>query len=190
AEPAPLDPLAGIDFESMPDEDEAHGEPVANLEAMAQAAALGADRGYEPESTIPSMHAPLGHDVTLTTMASPHGEPSEVTLRAHNPLAGEHDAEAEDAGPSEPAADAEPDEDIEELEEIELLDDDMIELVDEDEDEDEVPEWKAALTSAQLGGGQQADEDSGLLRPPTGAAGSAPAPAPAPADDDVDLGDL
>ena len=65
----------------------------------------------------------------------------------------------------------EEDEEIEEIEEFELLDDDDLELVEEDDEgpsSSEEPEWKAALTSAQLGGGQKADETSGLLRPPRG----------------------
>ena len=108
--------------------------------------------------------------------------------------------------------------------EIELLDDDDLELVDEEDGDDggdapatppggnghseEVPEWQAALTSAQLGGGAKADHDSGLYRlqgttvEKIGAQPEPEEPAPAPnqaAVDaavendesmDVDLGDL
>lgn len=198
AEPE-LDPLAGIDFDSMPGDDEAldTDQPPPVMEVplgslpLPQGDTLVPTDG--PDSTIPSMKVPLeGHDVTLATMPSPEMEGTDITVRAANPLEGGEP-------PAEAAADGgDGDGDEEEIEEIELLDDDMIELVEDDDDdadeadmggdEDEVPEWKAALTSAQLGGGPQADEDSGLLRPP-----SSPEPEPeAPVDDDedVDLGDL
>lgn len=103
--------------------------------------------------------------------------------------------------------------------EIELLDDDDLELVDDEDGadapappaggnghSDEVPEWQAALTSAQLGGGAKADHDSGLYRlqgttvEKVGAQPQPEEPAPNPAavdtavenDEsmDVDLGDL
>lgn len=59
--------------------------------------------------------------------------------------------------------------------EIELLDDEDLELVEESlargrapqpaaADDEDVPEWKRALSSAQMGGGLQADRDSGLYR--------------------------
>lgn len=91
---------------------------------------------------------------------------------------------------------------------IELLDDDDLMLVEDDDDDeedepaadaggggggDEVPEWQQALNSAHLGGGEQADHDSGLLRMPKAAE-----PAPPDEDDgdaeqssvDVDVSDL
>lgn len=117
--------------------------------------------------------------------------------------------------------------------EIEMLDDDDLELVEEDDDDDQapdeaaaapalegappsdgpdtgeggsVPEWQAALNSAAMGGGEDADRDSGLYRikegsvenaltdPEDGAAPPAPAPAPAAVEGDesmdIDLGDI
>lgn len=103
--------------------------------------------------------------------------------------------------------------------EIELLDDDDLELVDDEDGSEapappgggnghaeDVPEWQAALTSAQLGGGAKADHDSGLYRlngttvEKIGAQPQPEEPAPNPAavdgpvenDEsmDVDLGDL
>jgi len=120
--------------------------------------------------------------------------------------------------------------------EIELLDDDDLELVDDDDDDqpseapsggtqpgtpapapppaggnghaENVPEWQAALTSAQLGGGAEADQESGLYRlqgtsvekvggqpaPTEEPAAAAPAAVDKPVEGDesmdVDLGDI
>ncbi|MBL4684722.1 MAG: hypothetical protein JKY37_09055, partial [Nannocystaceae bacterium] len=66
----------------------------------------------------------------------------------------------------------------------------------------DVPEWQAALNSASMGGGAQADEDSGLYRigagkveraEPSEPEPSEPEPASAPEHDesmDIDLGDI
>lgn len=191
AEQPELDPLAGIDFDSMPGEDEDEDEeqaaagddappvmqiPLGSLPLPQGDTLVPTER---PDTTIPSMQAPLANDTTNAAMAAPDLEAADVTVRAANPLEG-----------AEAPAD-EDEEEIEELEEFELLDDDMIELVEEEEeeppaDDGEVPEWQAAITSARLGGGQKADEDSGLLRPPT----SPPPGAPESDDEDIDLGDL
>ena len=85
--------------------------------------------------------------------------------------------------PSAARAAAQDDEDLEEIEEIELLDEDELELVEGDEDDEaaspedaptygppdgneNVPEWKAALYSAELGDDRAAlrrmEEESGL----------------------------
>lgn len=146
AEAAP-DPLADMDFDGLP--------------------------GIDEEEDGASDHAASAEQGVPEPVAATGTEPAELP-----PIPS--------AAPATTAAADEDEEDIEEIEEIELLDDDDLELVEEDDDEqedlpplapvgdatdgggdeDELPEWKAALTSAQLGGDAKADEDSGLLRPP------------------------
>lgn len=104
-------------------------------------------------------------------------------------------------------------------EEIELLDDDDLELVDDDDagvdgptaappampgpaaSQQDVPEWQAALNSASMGGGAQADQDSGLYRIGAGkveqvqpaSESEEPVAPSAPEHDesmDIDLGDI
>src|SRR5688572_25961894 len=71
---------------------------------------------------------------------------------------------------------------------------DEIELRDGDGDGDgeEVPEWKQALMSAELGGGVAADRESGLLRLPGDEPRKKPAPAPVEEEPSqpVDVSDL
>lgn len=148
------------------------------------------------DSTIPSMQAPLSVDETLSMStegfsvdqtqraANPLDAAPEGALHEVSPTHIERTdgGEAADALASAAEGREEDEEEIEEFEEFEILDDDDLELVEDDDDDDdevdaasiassttpagEVPEWQAALTSAQLGGGREADEDSGLLPRP------------------------
>lgn len=186
-----FDDLPGVD-----EDDEEDDHTHVDLPSPARVAA-GGDVDLEgritmvpvdgPDSTLPSMQmaevtltagridASLSvgdlTERTLNPLLVPAEPTGEVTVTAANPLRGaspETAVSAEVPAPAvvEPTAAQEPAE--VEADEIELLDDEDLLMVEEEEEPDEVPEWKQALASAQ----------------PDTPAG------PAPADEgDVDLGD-
>lgn len=164
------------------------------------------------EMTLPSMQAPL-NDASLKALLAEEGLPSgDLTERTVNPLLGARaeplaeEAETSSTSnpsalaagdtvvpPEEPAAEpsASPAEVVEavDVDEIEMLDDDDLLMFEEEEDEpEEVPEWKQALVSAQL------DAEGAPPEPAAdeGSADEGSADGEPPADDgqDVDLGDL
>ncbi|MEM7151905.1 MAG: hypothetical protein AAF799_03640 [Myxococcota bacterium] len=160
--PAEPDPLADMDFDNLPGADE--DEPA--LDAASEDAAPEAVDESEPSQVGVELTEQLtAGDAAPESVEEMVTAPAEISPSTEQTVAG---------GDEEVSSEQEEDEeDIEEIEEIELLDDDDLELVEEDEDEDEgqgpaesePAEWAAALASAQLGGGDQADADSGLLKP-------------------------
>lgn len=194
-------------------------EDMSPVEALAEspsdAVAAAGDAGTDDEGTADAARESTGEaDADGET-----GPGDEVAAAAGEANHGEAAAgDAEDGVADDGAAEDGADDDAEDLgeEEIELLDDDDLELLEEEEDDEDAgsddgsePEWKAALTSAQLGGGEQADRESGLYRVDNAAGtvsnvlndpadGAPPQPPPATrapepdagSGDDLDLGDL
>lgn len=183
SQPIRLSELAGAPAPSPSEDDggelEERASPVGELQAR--------------DPAVP--HEPAHEDVTQPRALSPGREDSRPNLPLP-PI----------PGTPRTVAPATTDEIVDD--EIELLDDDDLELVEdsltrgripsddpgEDPGEDDVPEWKRALSSAQMGGGAQADHDSGLWRMngPGGApekVGGAPEPATSEGSVEVDLND-
>lgn len=194
-----FDDLPGVD-EDDEEEDHTHvdlpvlGRTAASEHLDSRVTMVPVDG---PDLTLPSMQAPLA-EVTLTQgridAALATGELTERTLNPLLPadVSGEVTvtAKAPNAPPGaspesvvmtdvtapatvEPAAAASDEPAEAEAEEIELLDDEDLLLVEEEPEEDEVPEWKQALASTRVEG-EKAKR----------------AAAPAPDDEgDVDMGD-
>lgn len=143
---------------------------------------LGDDRGAPDEVARASSDPGLDFALADAGLVAPsevvHGEPppEDVTQpRAFPPAPRDREGSRPNLPlPPLPVAPSTTEEIIDD--EIELLDEDDLELVEESlarrapesqlaaPADDDVPEWKRALSSAQMGGGLQADRDSGLYR--------------------------
>jgi hypothetical protein len=172
--------------------------PRAPVKPALQARELGDDRGAPDEVARASSDPGLDFALADAGLVAPsevvHGEPppEDVTQpRAFPPAPRDRDGSRPDLPlPPLPVAPSTTEEIVDD--EIELLDDEDLELVEESlarrapesqggaHDADDVPEWKRALSSAQMGGGLQADHDSGLYRLDRVAGAPEPEAAPEP----------
>jgi hypothetical protein len=148
---------AALEVAPPPDYDDgrAYEEPSSSSEVPAEGMAE-AEAGAQPEA------AASAEPTTLRDMIADGARP----VLGLPPIPGSYQAAPMKEMTQEIDAD-----------EIEMLDDDELELMMDDEPAagpptnepppssgGDVPEWQQALNSAQLGGGSQADHDSGLLR--------------------------
>jgi hypothetical protein len=203
AAPAPeSDPIdeemAPVDVGALVDDVLAHSEQgAANGARPEVAAANGATDQGEAQAASADPGLPDEADDEITAPQDPPSNLRDMLAGGARPA-----LEQPPMGESTAPSTKEMTQEIE-VDDIELLDDDDLELVDDEPEPsdavDEPPEWQQALNSAALGGGAEADHDSGLLRMPgrparsTAHAGEPEAAAKPPSEAssvDVDLSDL
>ena len=159
------------------------GDQLDELVAWAtqRAAALAVELHDDPELgplLRPNGHAPAPRPVEppREPEAAVRTDAAREDSRPNLPLPPIPSAQPGYESPVSAASEEDDAEELEELEEVELLDEDDVELVEESlraraPERDEVPEWKAALATAQEGDETAAEakaknrtEDSALMR--------------------------